>query len=244
MVKCPECEANADLTRDGAWAHCASCTFAFFSPLQTAKWKIWSFFVFAKTIAKVIQFSSQAKKGATIAAGAADLAIRKKRKRAKVVVRVKMMGRGISNGVLRGERGLLAYAGDRREDGGESGCGEVRRVCVSPPPISQIYLLSSEISFFKIRKKYLQREEREINISKNKHFIIYSYKKMQNPNIVLYAPHTAKIEDKPIPTLSSPHDVVIRINYIGVCGSDVFPPPFLPSLSYLLSLHPPSTIPL
>ncbi|XP_014555468.1 hypothetical protein COCVIDRAFT_38824 [Bipolaris victoriae FI3] len=44
---------------------------------------------------------------------------------------------------------------------------------------------------------------------------------MQNPNIVLYAPHTAKIEDKPIPTLSSPHDVVIRINYIGVCGSDV-----------------------
>lgn len=25
MVKCPECEAWADLTRDGAWAHCASC---------------------------------------------------------------------------------------------------------------------------------------------------------------------------------------------------------------------------
>lgn len=50
-------------------------------------------------------------------------------------------------------------------------------------------------------------------------------KKMQNPNIILYAPHTAKLEDKPIPTLSSPHDVVIRINYIGVCGSDVCPPP-------------------
>ncbi|ENI03964.1 hypothetical protein COCC4DRAFT_141001 [Bipolaris maydis ATCC 48331] len=44
---------------------------------------------------------------------------------------------------------------------------------------------------------------------------------MQNPNIVLYAPHTAKLEDRPIPTLSSPHDVMIRINYIGVCGSDV-----------------------
>lgn len=25
MVKCPECDAGADLTKDGAWAHCASC---------------------------------------------------------------------------------------------------------------------------------------------------------------------------------------------------------------------------
>ena len=26
MVKCPECGANADLTKDGSYAHCASCT--------------------------------------------------------------------------------------------------------------------------------------------------------------------------------------------------------------------------
>lgn len=25
MVKCPECGAGADLTKDGSYAHCASC---------------------------------------------------------------------------------------------------------------------------------------------------------------------------------------------------------------------------
>ncbi|RMZ67479.1 hypothetical protein GMOD_00001409 [Pyrenophora seminiperda CCB06] len=29
MVKCPECDAGADLTKDGAWAHCASCNTVF-----------------------------------------------------------------------------------------------------------------------------------------------------------------------------------------------------------------------
>ncbi|KAF2128000.1 GroES-like protein [Dothidotthia symphoricarpi CBS 119687] len=43
---------------------------------------------------------------------------------------------------------------------------------------------------------------------------------MQNPSIVLYSAKTAKLEDKPIPSLS-PHDVLVRIAYIGVCGSDV-----------------------
>ena len=44
---------------------------------------------------------------------------------------------------------------------------------------------------------------------------------MQNPSIVLYSAHTAKLEDRPIPPLTNPHDVLIRIAYIGVCGSDV-----------------------
>jgi len=51
------------------------------------------------------------------------------------------------------------------------------------------------------------------------------YLKMQNPSIVLYGPHNAKIEERPIPELSNPHDVIIRINYVGVCGSDVGLPP-------------------
>ncbi|KAI8933566.1 hypothetical protein NX059_009299 [Plenodomus lindquistii] len=29
MVECPECGAGADLTKDGAWAHCASCNTVF-----------------------------------------------------------------------------------------------------------------------------------------------------------------------------------------------------------------------
>ncbi|KAA8612542.1 Tdh Threonine dehydrogenase [Pyrenophora tritici-repentis] len=44
---------------------------------------------------------------------------------------------------------------------------------------------------------------------------------MQNPSVVLYGPHNAKIEDRPIPELVDAHDVIIRINYVGVCGSDV-----------------------
>jgi hypothetical protein len=27
--KCPECDANADLTKDGSYAHCASCNTIF-----------------------------------------------------------------------------------------------------------------------------------------------------------------------------------------------------------------------
>jgi D-xylulose reductase len=44
---------------------------------------------------------------------------------------------------------------------------------------------------------------------------------MQNPSIVLYGPRNAKLEDTPIPSLTSPYDVLVRINYVGVCGSDV-----------------------
>ncbi|OAL54182.1 GroES-like protein, partial [Pyrenochaeta sp. DS3sAY3a] len=48
-----------------------------------------------------------------------------------------------------------------------------------------------------------------------------SIQDMQNPSIVIYAPGNAKLEDKPIPQIKDPHDVLIRINYVGVCGSDV-----------------------
>ncbi|KAF2623037.1 GroES-like protein [Macroventuria anomochaeta] len=44
---------------------------------------------------------------------------------------------------------------------------------------------------------------------------------MQNPSIVLYAAYNAKLEDKGIPELIDSHDVLVRIIYVGVCGSDV-----------------------
>ncbi|KAI0155135.1 GroES-like protein [Xylariaceae sp. FL1272] len=44
---------------------------------------------------------------------------------------------------------------------------------------------------------------------------------MENPSVFLYGPHEAKIEDRPVPTLNSTHDVIISIAYVGVCGSDV-----------------------
>ncbi|OJZ90777.1 hypothetical protein ASPFODRAFT_57036 [Aspergillus luchuensis CBS 106.47] len=43
-----------------------------------------------------------------------------------------------------------------------------------------------------------------------------------NPSCVLYSPLDARFEDRPLPTLEyNPHDVLIRIAYTGVCGSDV-----------------------
>jgi D-xylulose reductase len=54
---------------------------------------------------------------------------------------------------------------------------------------------------------------------------------MQNPSIVLYAAKSAKLEDKPLPELLDPHDVLVRIAYVGVCGSDVtYPLLSLPSI--------------
>ena len=55
---------------------------------------------------------------------------------------------------------------------------------------------------------------------------------MQNPSIVLYGPKNAKLEDKPIPEHLEPNDVLVRINYVGVCGSDVtYLPPVPPCAS-------------
>lgn len=44
---------------------------------------------------------------------------------------------------------------------------------------------------------------------------------MQNPSFVLYGAGKAKIEDRPIPSIQDPHDVIVRVAYVGVCGSDV-----------------------
>ena len=48
-----------------------------------------------------------------------------------------------------------------------------------------------------------------------------SIQEMQNPSIVLYGAKSARLEDKPIPDLTDPHHVLVRIKYVGVCGSDV-----------------------
>lgn len=54
---------------------------------------------------------------------------------------------------------------------------------------------------------------------------------MQNPSVILYGPEKAEIEDRPIPEIEDGHDVIVRIRFVGVCGSDVH---------YSLSLHHPS----
>lgn len=43
----------------------------------------------------------------------------------------------------------------------------------------------------------------------------------ENPSWYLYGPETAKIENAPYPFIEDQHDVIVRIAYVGVCGSDV-----------------------
>lgn len=42
-----------------------------------------------------------------------------------------------------------------------------------------------------------------------------------NPSFVLYGPGSARIEDLPVPQLTDPGDVILRVQFVGVCGSDV-----------------------
>jgi D-xylulose reductase len=42
-----------------------------------------------------------------------------------------------------------------------------------------------------------------------------------NPSCLLYNKGDARYENRPMPTIEDPLDVIIRIAYVGVCGSDV-----------------------
>lgn len=43
----------------------------------------------------------------------------------------------------------------------------------------------------------------------------------QNPSFVLTKPNHVTYENRPIPTIESPHDVIVAVKYTGICGSDV-----------------------
>jgi D-xylulose reductase len=43
----------------------------------------------------------------------------------------------------------------------------------------------------------------------------------QNLSFVLHSPYKAAFEERPKPALSSSHDVLLTVNYTGICGSDV-----------------------
>lgn len=42
-----------------------------------------------------------------------------------------------------------------------------------------------------------------------------------NPSYVLYGPGSARIESLAVPKLKDPGDVILRVQFVGVCGSDV-----------------------
>lgn len=43
----------------------------------------------------------------------------------------------------------------------------------------------------------------------------------QNLSFVLEGVNQVKFEDRPIPELKDPHDVLLNVRYTGICGSDV-----------------------
>ncbi|KAI9039252.1 NAD(P)-dependent alcohol dehydrogenase [Aspergillus affinis] len=43
----------------------------------------------------------------------------------------------------------------------------------------------------------------------------------QNLSFVLEGIHQVKFEDRPIPELKNPHDVIVNVKFTGICGSDV-----------------------
>ena len=44
---------------------------------------------------------------------------------------------------------------------------------------------------------------------------------VQNPSLFLSGPGNAHVGESPYPILKNNHDVIIRIAFVGVCGSDV-----------------------
>ncbi|KAE9062193.1 hypothetical protein PF006_g31219, partial [Phytophthora fragariae] len=43
----------------------------------------------------------------------------------------------------------------------------------------------------------------------------------QNPSFVLEKVGVVRYEDRPVPTIENPHDVIVNVRYTGICGSDV-----------------------
>ncbi|KAI1455860.1 GroES-like protein [Annulohypoxylon moriforme] len=46
-------------------------------------------------------------------------------------------------------------------------------------------------------------------------------KTASNRSFILNKPHDVSYSDRPVPSLKGPHDVLVAVNYTGICGSDV-----------------------
>jgi hypothetical protein len=60
-----------------------------------------------------------------------------------------------------------------------------------------------------------------------------SEKNVKNPSFVLQKPEVVSYEDRPVPELKNSNDVIVKVNYTGICGSDVSDPLLL---VYLLNI--------
>ncbi|KAE9984610.1 hypothetical protein BLS_001985 [Venturia inaequalis] len=42
-----------------------------------------------------------------------------------------------------------------------------------------------------------------------------------NPSFILHEPYKVTFEDRPVPQILDPHDVIVEVRFTGICGSDV-----------------------
>ena len=61
----------------------------------------------------------------------------------------------------------------------------------------------------------------EIGAKSGKGESIADRSRPQNKSFVLLEPGRVSYEDRPIPQLKDPNDVIVEVKYTGICGSDV-----------------------
>lgn len=72
----------------------------------------------------------------------------------------------------------------------------------------------------KIPNPHDRREEKK-KVVRGRKTQVTNTSSPQNPSLLLYNPHDARILPRPVPQPTTPHDVLVRIAYVGCCGSDV-----------------------
>jgi hypothetical protein len=44
---------------------------------------------------------------------------------------------------------------------------------------------------------------------------------VQNVSFILNEPYKTSFEDRPVPEIEDPYDVIVEVKHTGICGSDV-----------------------
>ncbi|KAI1912366.1 hypothetical protein LOZ39_002569 [Ophidiomyces ophidiicola] len=81
--------------------------------------------------------------------------------------------------------------------------------------------MSSEVSDIMWRSPSFSTPALEFDFAAHDLLLTRVYQYSKNLSFVLEDIRKVKFEDRPIPTLKHPHDVLVHVRYTGICGSDV-----------------------
>lgn len=88
--------------------------------------------------------------------------------------------------------------------------------------LSRYYKILRRLEYFLIQSFFqavFKQILEQVNAEQRKHV-----SKREEPSCLLYGPFDARFIDRPSPVLNNLHDVIVRIAYTGVCGSEVSNP--------------------